>query len=481
MKRYIHKTYEHSRNNFLYLFASILILGSASFNNVRAEFDTAYARILQNKLNTVKTQYGLVGISAAVSSPRLGTWLGQAGISHPGVNITHDIVFDIGSITKNFMSALALQLVQGDSLSLNDTIGKFLPQYNNVNGKVTIKQILNHTSGLYNFTDNPSFNNAINSNLSRVWTLDEVLTSYVLAPYFQPGVSWHYSNTNYIILAIIIRQITQRDLGELMSERFFSPLGMDSTYFEFKDTVNVPFVHGWSMGGGGQLVDISGIPRTAFITSTLGAGGVITRPEDIVKWPRALYTGQIISPAILTQMLEFTNASISGANGYGLGTMRYNVGGKTCWGHGGNSFGHSCILMYYPADSICMTLMMNRDINTGPIGIDFMNTVFANYPIGILSQTGTVPSDYSLKQNYQNPFNPETKIKFSIPSGNNSRLTVMSVYNTAGELVNTLVNEYLGGGEYEVSFNASDLPSGVYFYTIESGNFRESKKMILVK
>ena len=111
-------------------------------------------------------------------------------------------------------------------------------------------------------------------------------------------------------------------------------------------------------------------------------------------------------------MLEFTNASISGANGYGLGTMKYTVGGKTFWGHGGNSFGHSCILMYYPADSICMTLMMNRDINTGPIGIDFMNTVFANYPIGIISQTGTVPSAYSLKQNYPNPFNPETKIKF---------------------------------------------------------------------
>lgn len=442
-------------------------------------FDTAYSRILHNRLVYLKNAYGLVGISAAVEVPGQGVWLGTAGISSAADSLMPYHVFDIGSITKNFMAALTLQLVEMDSLSLDDSIGTYLPPYTNINGKATIRQVLKHTSGIYNYTDNPVWQNAVNSNLSRLWTLEEVLTDgYVLGQYFAPGGGWRYSNTNYLIMAIIIKKIMNTDLSELMRTRFFDPLNMPEAYIELKDSVAAPFAHNWIPGGGGTLVDAYGIPRTAFISSTMGAGGIITKPELMLKWLRALNTGQVINQNSLTEMLTFINAGISGGNGYGLGTMRYNVGGKTCWGHGGNSFGHSTIAMYYAQDSISMSLMMNKDLVTGPVGIDFMNTVLSNRPIGVQQYSTEVPSLYKLEQNYPNPFNPVTNIKFSLPKGSHVKL---SVFDVTGRTVEVLVDKLMTAGSYEADWNAANYTSGVYFYKLETGNFTATKKMILVK
>lgn len=441
-------------------------------------FDTAYARILHNRLVYLKNAYGLVGISAAVEVPGQGVWLGTAGISSSVDSLMPYHVFDIGSITKNFMAALTLQLAEMDSLSLDDSIGTYLPPYTNINGKATIRQVLKHTSGIYNYTDNSVWQNAVNGNLGRMWTLEEVLTyGYVLAPYFAPGAGWRYSNTNYLIMAIIIKKIMKADLSELMRARFFDPLNMPEAYIELKDSVAAPFAHNWIPGGGG-LVDAYGIPRTAFISSTMGAGGVVTKPELMLKWLRGLNTGLVINQNSLNEMLTFTNASISGANGYGLGTMRYNVGGKTCWGHAGNSFGHSTVAMYYAADSISMSLMMNKDLVTGPVAIDFMNVVLTSRPIGVEQYSTEIPSKYRLEQNYPNPFNPATKIRFSVPK--NSQVKV-SVYDITGKIVEVLVNKTLNAGKYEADWNASKYTSGVYFYKLESGSFTETRKMILVK
>lgn len=442
-----------------------------------ATFDTAYARILQQRIEYYKTANNLVGISAAADVPGQGVWLGAAGISHVNVNMTSDMVFDIGSITKNFVSALILQLVDADSLNLNDSIGKWLPQYPNINIRATIKQLLNHTSGIYNFTDNPAWANAINSNPSRFWTLEEVVQGYILAPYFAPGAGWHYSNTNYTLLTMIIRMVTNSDLSPLFHSRFFTPLGMNESFVEMGDTISAPFAHNWVLSGS-QLIDAYGYPRTAFTSSAFGPGGVITRPENMLRWLKALYGGQIISDSLLGEMLTFITASISGANGYGLGTMRYNVNGKICWGHAGNSFGHSSVAMHYKQGGITIAVMMNKDINTGTIGIDFMNTVINNNPIGINPVSTELPADYELEQNYPNPFNPETKIRFRVPERSDVKI---KVFDITGRLVKVLLDENIIAGVYEMQWNASDMPSGIYFYRLEAGNYVLTKRMILVK
>lgn len=458
----------------LIFFITLLFTGEVYTGNT---FDTAYARVLQQRIEYLKGVYNLVGISAAAEVPGQGIWLGTAGISHVNVNMDTGMVFDIGSITKNFVAALTMQLIEADSLSLTDSIGTWLPQYPNVNNKVTIKQLLNHTSGIYNFTDNPVWANTINSDPTRLWTLEEVVQGYILAPYFAPGAGWRYSNTNYTLLTMIIREITGSDLPALFRNRFFTPLGMNEAFVEMGDTITAPFAHNWVQSGS-QLIDAYGYPRTAFTSSAYGPGGVITRPENMLRWSKALYGGQIISNSTLNQMLTFVSASISGANGYGLGTMRYNVNGRICWGHGGNSFGHSSVSMHYSQGGISIAVMMNRDINTGPIGLDFMNTVITNNPTGLVPLTNEVPGDFLLQQNYPNPFNPETKIKFSIP---NSAQVNLKIYNAAGMEVTELVNSELRAGKYQYDWNAANLPSGVYFYVLKAGEFSQTKKMMLVK
>ncbi|MCB0725574.1 MAG: T9SS type A sorting domain-containing protein [Ignavibacteriae bacterium] len=98
--------------------------------------------------------------------------------------------------------------------------------------------------------------------------------------------------------------------------------------------------------------------------------------------------------------------------------------------------------------------------------------------VNVGNQTGIVPNEYKLYSNYPNPFNPSTKIRFAIPTNG---VAVVKIYNSLGKEVSTLVNRYHTAGEYEYNFDASNLSSGVYFYTLTAGNYRETKKMVLLK
>ncbi|MBS1494854.1 MAG: serine hydrolase [Bacteroidetes bacterium] len=469
-----------SKKSIRFYILMFLILLLFIFKEGKSQtFDTAYARKLQTALNTLKANNNIVGISGAVYVPGQGVWTGTAGITEVGVNLTPDMVFAAGSITKNFVAATILQLVEADSLSLNDSIYKWLPRINNVDSTTTIRQLLNHTSGIYNFTDNPAYSNAINANFNRIWEPEESF-QYILSPYFVHGAGWHYSNTNYLLLAIIIKKITGHTFGQEIHSRIYSPLQMTGSFIEITDTLTAPWVHNWvDLNGDGILDDASFISQNSFASSTVGAGGVISRPENLVKYIRNLYKpGVILSQSSINAMTTFTSASISGANGYGLGTMRYNVQGKICWGHAGNSFGHSSVVMCYPQDTVCMSLMMNIDINTGAVANSFMNTVLSNRPLAVQSISSEVPEKFELHQNYPNPFNPETNIKFDIASQGEVKLVV---YNSLGKEVQNIFTGKLAAGSYSYKWNASGFPSGVYFYKLVTGNNSFIKKMMLVK
>ena len=443
-------------------------------------FDSTYSSVLQSKIEALKITYSLKGISAAAYVPGQGIWLGASGLSSATENINSGMLLSSGSITKNFMSAMILQLTEADSLSLNDSIGRWLPSYPNINNSVTVRQLLDHTSGLYSMTDNPAFNSAINADLNRRWTAEEILSGgFVLAPYFSPGSSWHYSNTNYLIIGFIVNKIMHTNISEQLHQRFFTPLGLNETFFEVQDTITLPYAHNWvDITGDGILDDVSFIPTTAIYSATAGAGGVTSRPENLVRWLRALYGGNILNQTSLNAMLTFRSVSISGANGYGLGTMRYIVNGLSCYGHGGNLFGYTAVMIYDPRDSIAIAIMMNKDLDGGPVGKAFMQTVIDNNPVGINSVSSEIPEKFSLYQNYPNPFNPETNIKFDLPSKQFAKLTVV---NILGEEISILFSGILQAGEYSYKWNALNFPGGIYFYKLQSDNASVVKKMMLIK
>lgn len=441
-------------------------------------FDTSYAAILQSALNTLKSSNNLVGISAGVYVPGQGMWLGTSGISEPGIDITPDMVFGQGSTTKNLIAAVILQLQEEDSLSIDDSLHKWLPPLNNIDTNITIKQLLSHRSGIYNFTENNAFLSAVQSDWDRLWTPEEIFP-YVLAPYFAPGTSFRYCNTNYILLGMIITKITGNTISEELNRRFFIPLGLDESFIETQDTVTSPYAHNWvDLNSNGILDDAFFIPRTALYSSTLAAGAGITKPENLVRWLRALFGGNVLNDSTLNKMLTFGPSNVAGSNGYGLGLMRYSSSGRTLWGHGGNVFGYATIMMYYPQDSIAMVLMTNRDIDASVMGKSFMNTIINNNPVGISNVTQEFPENFRLHQNYPNPFNPSTTISFELPK---KGMVKLSVYNLLGQEVSNLVSSNLNAGIYQYEWNASNHPSGIYYYRFEAENFSETKKMILIK
>ena len=166
---------------------------------------------LQEVLDQGIAKYDIHGVSATVIFPNDEIWNGVSGISHDTVPIEPNMVFAIGSVTKNFIAALTLTLAEENLLSLDDPISKWLPTYAHVDGNITIRQLLNHTSGLYMFWDNQEIWDDLMADRTKYFSPEEVL-EYIKEPYFSAGEGWRYSNTNYLLLAMIINQATGSNL-----------------------------------------------------------------------------------------------------------------------------------------------------------------------------------------------------------------------------------------------------------------------------
>ena len=151
--------------------------------------------------------------------------------------------FRIGSITKTFTGTVILQLVDEGKLRLDDPIAKYQPEVPN-GANITIRQLLQMTSGLFNYTDDPAWNQALDANRQRVWSPQE-LVAIALAhpPYFAPGTDFHYSNTNTVLLGLIIEQITGNNVADEFARRIFTPLGMRETVMPPPTMAAIPDPH----------------------------------------------------------------------------------------------------------------------------------------------------------------------------------------------------------------------------------------------
>lgn len=320
---------------------------------------------LQQALDRGLALHNGKGAAAAVIIPGRETWLGAAGVSHNTTSITPNMLFGIGSVTKTFTAALVLKLAEEGALSLEDSLDRWLPNFPNIDSTITIRQLLNHTSGVFGFFNNGEIWDEIERDRSRLWTPEEVL-SYVLAPYFAPGTDWHYVNTNYILLGMIIRSVTQSQVSGEFRNRLWNPLGLNNTYLSIEETLPANIIHSWSdFNGDGVIEDVTSIPRTAHDSIAWTAGGIFSTVEDLVKWSNSLFRGDILSQAFLDQMLEFVPTPANfGAQGYGLGIIEFFpdfTGGEESIGHTGAGIGHITIMVYLPDYGVSIVVMVNDD------------------------------------------------------------------------------------------------------------------------
>jgi D-alanyl-D-alanine carboxypeptidase len=350
---------------------------------------------LQQVLDTELERHNGIGVSAAVIIPGRIPWLGTSGVSHGTTSITPDMLFGIGSITKNFMAALILQLAEEEKISLEDPLSKYLPTYPNINSTTTIRQLLNHTSGIFNFTEHPSIWDTIFANRWRLWTPEEILTNFVLPPYFSPGTGWHYSNTNYTLLGMIVKEITGSMVSAELRNRFWNPLGLTGTFLDIEEQITGVFAHRWyDITGDGTPDDISFLIRTSEFSAYWTAGAMVSTADDVARWSQALFRGNVLTQASLDQMLTFHSPTpgeplmIS----YGLGTVKFApelVAGEEAFGHGGWVFGYSTAMAFFPEYDVSLSILLNENNDNCLLAIaDSIVRVVLNY----LPQPKAMPS-----------------------------------------------------------------------------------------
>lgn len=254
--------------------------------------------------------------------------------------------FRIGSITKTFVATVVLQLAQEGRVSLDAPIDQYLPGLLNDQGTITVRELLNHTSGLYDYTANQDW--FIGTTQNRVFQPEDLISMTKDEPLaFTPGSQWQYSNTNYIVLGMLVQTVTKHNLGTELQHRIFDPLNLQNTSFPTSSgNIKGYYAHGYVLNENNQPLDVTSLnPSGAW-----AAGAIVSNAKDVAHFYRALFQGKLLNPAMLTQMQTAVNEAPGDTSfQYGLGIERVEDACGVIWGHGGQIFGYQSAAYWNPS------------------------------------------------------------------------------------------------------------------------------------
>jgi D-alanyl-D-alanine carboxypeptidase len=280
---------------------------------------------------------GAPGILVRVQTPT-NTLSLASGVADRSTStrMTPELHFRTGSVTKTFVATVILQLVGEGRLHLDDPVATWLPGLLPHGDVITVRQILNHTSGLYNYTDDPTFQ--LMAFLGKTFEPRElVLIATLHPPIFAPGADWGYCNTNYVVAGLIIEKVTGHSLDDQLRTRIFQYL--DLCHTTYPTTVDMPVSH----ARGYYFVDSLGyveVTRTFHPSAFWGCGAIISNAADLLKFYQALLDGTLLSADLLKEM-KTTAVNAQGEDtGFGLGLMRFPTSCGCMWGHGSDAPGY---------------------------------------------------------------------------------------------------------------------------------------------
>jgi D-alanyl-D-alanine carboxypeptidase len=297
------------------------------------------------------------------------TWIAKAGFADVARHrvVTPTTEFAAGSISKTFTSALILRLAEEGKLSLDLPVRVYLPAIA-INPAITVRQLLDHTSGLDDFFSHKSIDEALLAQPRTAWTSADSLR-YVGRPYFAPGTGWHYSNTNYLVLGLVAEAVGRAPLATQLRHQFLDPLGMRHTVFQWVEKPRGPIAHGYRFTGSDSRlkgIDVSDgssiMPFTSVVTASGGAGSIATTATDLVRWARALYGGAVLRPETLASMVgdATVTTALKSSVPYGLGVQVVTIDGRPSLGHSGRLLGFRAVMRWLPDEGIAVAVMTNQ-------------------------------------------------------------------------------------------------------------------------
>jgi D-alanyl-D-alanine carboxypeptidase len=243
--------------------------------------------------------------------------------------------FRVGSVTKPFVATVVLQLVGERRLALEDTVERWLPGVVPNGGRITVRQLLNHTSGLFGYGGDRKFVADATRNPLRSWTPREIVAIATRhRPHFAPGGGWSYADTNYFVLGLIVEAATKHSLAHELRARLFAPLGLRRTSLPSAPRIAGRHAHGYFLR---PLQDVSvGSPSVDW-----AAGAVVSTADDLARFFRALLGGRVLGPELLRAMETVVAAGQLGpGQAYGLGLQKLPQPCGAVWGHTGASPGY---------------------------------------------------------------------------------------------------------------------------------------------
>ena len=363
------------RVRFGVLLAALLVGGGFAVALSAQQAAPAPALRLQAALDEWRVSAGMPGASLGVVLKNgqvigLASGLADRTAKRP---LTPDDLLMTGSTGKTFFAAVALQLIEAGKLDLNAPISKYLgtkPWFARLpNAKdITVRMLMTHTSGLVRYEMNPAFTADLRANPDKAWTPEEEI-AYLLdaTPPFAAGQGWDYSDTNYIVLGMIMEGITGTKLYDEVQRRFLRPLAL--THVAPTTSRRVP---GLAPGYAGPR-DPLGLPDEVMTNGVFvinpqfewTGGGYATSARDLARWGHALYTAKAISPKMRDLMVtEAVPARLGPDTKYGLGVIvRTTTPAGPSWGHSGFFPGYQTELVYFPDLGITMALQIN---SSGP-------------------------------------------------------------------------------------------------------------------
>lgn len=305
--------------------------------------------------------YNAPGAIVGIYLPKQGTYESAQGVADPktGKPMQLNDHVRIGSVTKTFTITVLLQLVQKRIVALDDPVSKYVSFVPNGNS-ITLRMLANMTAGLYNYAAEEEFARELFDHPFRTYTPRQTLNvAFSHPPDFAPGTAWNYSNSNTVLLGVILQKVTGKTMGQLYAEYSFAPLGLTNTAWPSTSSkLPEPYARGTTVNPFTEKKSdaTNWNPSWAFT-----AGEMISTLQDLKIWAKACATGAQLSPALQRQRLTWvTFPPLKPGNTYGLGIID-----KTGWiGHEGSIPGYTTMSYYLPGEDATMIVLVNTDIKT---------------------------------------------------------------------------------------------------------------------
>lgn len=321
-----------------------------------AAIDTAS---LQRMLDSMRVAADIPGASVALVLADGRTLTAVSGIATgTGAPVSSDMLFEVGSITKTFVAALVLDLAAAGVLSLDDPLSRWIQNFPNAEG-VTLRHLLQHASGLHNYSENPEYIRALRSDFTRTWAPEDSY-SFMEDPYFPPGDGWHYSSANYLLLGQVVERATGEPFADVLRRRLLEPRGLSRTFFAATEEPSGDLAHAFlDINGDGKPEDFTSlVPNTSFITAAGSAGAIVSTANDVVRFAHALYRGKVVRGPWFDEMRRWVERG-DGMR-YGLGVIHHTPDGEELLGHKGNTVGYSAAVWHDVQRGATVVVLTNK-------------------------------------------------------------------------------------------------------------------------